>query len=146
MSNTKKFNDPLTGLRVEQQTSRSCMRLYVGGQLGVHGSGVLRPYAGADVAAVLYGISTNVVVPDDTDRRNEIRQNLRAKDATAFGRDADAGIDLNFGDRFSIDAGVRALHAYGVPQQLGAGAVSIQPGYVEHKVGIGIPLRAFPSR
>lgn len=129
------FQDELTGLRVEQQTTQNYGRLFLGTQLGSHGSGMLRPYGGVNVALVWYGISTDVVVPDDYDRQNEIRQNLGSRDELAFGWDANAGVDVNFRDRWGIDVGVRWLHAYGVPQQLGAGAVTIEPGYLQVKVG-----------
>jgi opacity protein-like surface antigen len=141
MSKTKKFQDPLTGLRVEQQTSQDYFRLFAGGQLGSHSAGFLRPYAGVNVAAVLYGISTDVVVPNSSDRQNEIRQNLRSVHEFSFGWDANAGVDLNFRNRWSIDAGVRLLHSYGVPQQLGADALTIEPSYVLYKVGVGIAFR-----
>ena len=140
LSKTHKFRDPLTGLRVEQQTEQHYVRVFAGGQFGSHSRGLLRPYAGANVAAVFYGISTDVVVPDDNIRENEIRQNLRDENEAAFGWDANVGIDFNFNDAFSIDAGVRVLHSYGVPQQLGADAVTIQPSYVMYKVGVAIPL------
>lgn len=136
LSTTKEFQDPLTGLRVEQQTSQSYGRLFAGGQLGSHSSGALRPYAGLNVALVWYGISTDVVVPDDYDREREIRQNLGSRNEVAFGWDANAGVDVNFSDRWGLDFGVRWLHAYGVPQQLGDGAVTIEPGYVQAKVGV----------
>ena len=125
MSKTKGFQDPTTGLRAEQQTSQYYLRLYLGGQLGSHSAGFLRPYAGVNLAAVLYGISTDVVVPDDSDRQNEIRQNLRSRDEAAFGWDANVGVDLNVRDRWCVDGGVRFLHTYGLPQQLGADAVTI---------------------
>lgn len=141
LSTTKEFQDPLTGLRVEQQTSQNYGRLFVGTQVGSHGGGFLRPYGGVNVALVYYGIGTDVVVPDDSDRQNEIRQSLGSRDEVAFGWDANAGVDLNFRERWGIDVGVRWLHAYGVPQQLGDGAVTIQPGYVQAKVGVFIGSR-----
>lgn len=141
LASTTEFRDPLTGLRVEQQTSQNYGRLFLGTQLGAHGSGMLRPYGGVNVALVWYGIGTDVVVPDDYDRQNEIRQSLRRRDEVAFGWDANAGVDVNFGDRWGIDVGARWLHAYGVPQQLGAGAVTIQPGYAQIKVGVVIGSR-----
>jgi len=55
------------------------------------------------------------VVPDDRDRENEIRQNLRDENEFAFGWDANAGVDVNFCDRWSVEAGVRWLHQYGLP-------------------------------
>ncbi len=141
LSRTKKFQDPLTGLRVEQQTSQNYGRLFVGGQMGSHSSGALRPYAGLNVALVWYGINTDVVVPDDYDREREIRQSLGSRNEVAFGWDANAGVDVNFRDRWGIDIGVRWLHAYGVPQQLGDGAVSVEPGYVQAKVGVVLGSR-----
>lgn len=141
LSKTKKFSDPLTGLRVEQQTTQAYGRVFFGGQLGSHSSGFLRPYAGANLALVWYGISTDVVVPDDTDRQNEIRQNLHSNWKTAFGWDANAGIDFNFRDRWSIDAGVRFVHSYGVPQALGGDAITVQPSYLQYKLGVGVDFR-----
>ena len=141
LSTTKEFRDPSTGLRVEQQTSQNYGRFFVGGRIGAHGAGALRPYAGVNVAAVWYGIGTDVVVPDDYNRENEIRQSLRRRDEVAFGWDANAGLDVNFGDRWDVDLGARWLHSYGVPQQLGADAVTVEPGYLQFKLGVGIGLR-----
>jgi opacity protein-like surface antigen len=142
LAQTKKFQDPTTGLRVEQQTSQDYFRAFLGAQVGSHNTGFLRPYAGANLAAVVYAIRTDVVVPDDVTRQNEIRQNLRDESEAAFGWDANAGLDLNFRDRWSLDLGVRVLHAYGVPQQLGAGAVTIQPSYVQYHAGFGVSFDA----
>ena len=142
LSSTRDFQDPLTGLRVEQQTSQNYGRFFVGTQMGSHGSGMLRPYAGVNLALVWYGIGTEVVVPDDYDRERDIRQHLGSRDEWAFGWDANAGVDLNFGDRWGIDAGARWLHSYGVPQQLGDGAVTIEPGYLQAKVGFVIGARS----
>lgn len=141
LSHTKRFEDPLTGLRVEQQTSQNYGRFFLGGRVGAHGSGALRPYAGLSIAGIWYGISTDVVVPDDYNRQSEIRQSLRDQNEFAFGWDANAGVDVNFRDRWSLDFGARWLHAYGVPQQLGDGAVTIQPGYLQFKLGLGIGTR-----
>ncbi len=137
LSTTTEFRDVTTGLRIEQQTTQNYGRLYLGGQFGSHSSGFLRPYVGANVALVWYGISTDVVVPDDRDRENEIRQNLRDENEVAFGWDANAGVDLNMNDKWSVDVGVRYLHSYGVPQQLGAGSRRIEPDYFQLKIGVG---------
>ncbi|MBK7366381.1 MAG: outer membrane beta-barrel protein [Candidatus Eisenbacteria bacterium] len=137
LSTTTEFRDVTTGLRIEQQTTQNYGRLYLGGQFGSHSSGFLRPYVGANVAMVWYGISTDVVVPDDRDRENEIRQNLRDENELAFGWDANAGVDFNVRDKWSIDVGVRYLHSYDVPQQLGAGSVRIEPDYFQLKIGVG---------
>ena len=132
------FQDALTGLRVEQQTSQNYGRFFAGGQFGSHSGGFLRPYAGANLALVVYGIGTDVVVPDDSNRENELRQHLRSRTEAAFGWDANTGIDLNLRDRWSIDLGVRWLHSYGLPEQLGADAVTIQPSYVQYRIGVGV--------
>lgn len=138
LSKTVKFQDPVTSLRVEQQTSQNYGRFFVGGQFGSHSNGALRPYIGSNVALVVYGIGTDVVVPDDRNRENEIRQNLRSRTETAFGWDVNAGLDVNFSNRWLLDGGVRWLHSYGLPEQLGDEAVRIEPSYVQIYVGVGV--------
>lgn len=134
LSNLKEFRDGLTGLRVEQHTDQVYGRLFLGGELGPHGNGFLEPYANIGVALVVYGISTHVVIPDDSDRENSINQVLSAQNEAAFGWSAGTGLHLNFG-RWGIDGGVRFLKQYGVPQQLGDGAVTIQPSYIQTRLG-----------
>ena len=134
-SSVKKFNDGTTGLRVEQHTDQIYGRLFVGGELGPHGNGFLEPYANLAIGVVFYGISTSVVIPDDSNRENSINQNLRDQNEAAFGWSAGTGVHLNFG-RWGIDGGVRFLKQYGVPQQLGDGAVTIQPSYIQSRLGV----------
>ena len=140
LSKVKKFQDPLTLLRVEQHTDQMYGRLFVGGELGPHGNGFLEPYANAAIALVFYGISTTVVVPDDSDRQNDINQLLSDQNEVAFGWSAGTGMNLNFG-RWGVDGGVRYVKQYGVPQQLGDGAVTIQPSYLQYRVGVSIGIR-----
>ena len=137
MGETTTMLDQTTGLRVEQHTSQNYGRLFLGFELGSHSAGFLRPYGGLNIAGIWYGITTDVVVPSDYNVQNEIRQNLRDQNEVAFGWDANVGMDWNFNDRWSIDTGVRFLKAYGVPQQFGAGAVTVSPAYVQYKLGIG---------
>ncbi len=137
LSEKTEFRDQLTGLRVEQQTNQSYMRFYLGGRVGPHGYGFVRPHVGSDIALVLYDITTDVVVPDDTDRQNEIRQNLRSTTRASFGYDLGAGADLNFGQWYG-EGGVRYVKSFNVPQQLGAGAVTIHPAYFQIYVGVGL--------
>ena len=137
LSKVKKFQDQLTGLRVEQHTDQFYGRLFVGGELGPHGNGFMQPYANAAIGVVFYGIGTDVVVPDDSDRENSINQNLSQQNEAAFGWSAGTGVNLNFG-RWGIDGGVRFLKQYGVPQQLGDGAVTIQPSYVQYRMGVSL--------
>jgi len=142
LSSKKEFRDGLTGLRVEQNTSQTYGRLYVGGELGPHGNGFLQPYAGADVALVFYNINTTVSIPDDFDRENTINQLLRDETEAAFGWSATAGLVLDLG-RWGIDAGVRYLEQYGVPQQLGDGAVTVQPSYLQYRLGVALDIPTY---
>jgi opacity protein-like surface antigen len=145
LSQTHKFRDPGTGLKMEQHTTQNYVRLFAGGQLGSHSSGLLRPYAGANVAAVWYGIGSEIVIPDDYDHEKDIHQQLSSDGHVVFGWDGSAGLDFNFVDRWGIDLGVRYLHSYAVPQQLGHGAVTIAPGYLQYRVGISIGRRTLES-
>ncbi len=139
LSKVKKFQDPLTLLRIEQHTDQMYGRLFVGGELGPHGNGFLEPYANLAVALVFYGISSEVVIPDDSDRQNDINQHLGDENEVAFGWSAGTGVNLNFG-RWGLDGGVRYLKQYGVPQQLGDGAVTIQPSYLQYRVGVSFAI------
>lgn len=132
--------DSQTLLRVEQQTDQYYSRIYLGPEFGPHGNGTFRPHVGADVAVVFYGISTDIVVPDDYNREQEIRQSLRDEHRAAFGYDLNLGVDINPWNKVSIDVGARFLKSFNVPQQLGAGSVAINPGYVQVYLGIGLSL------
>ena len=114
--------------------------MYLGPEFGPRGNGFFRPHVGAHLAFVNYGISTDVVVPDDTDRENEIRQNLRSEHRPTIGYDLTAGADLNFGKWF-LESGARFSKSFNVPQQLGDGAVTIHPGYLQIYVGVGANFR-----
>lgn len=139
LSKIKTFQDRQTGLRIEQHTDQFYGRLFVGGELGPHGNGVLQPYANTAIALVFYGINTNVVIPDDIDRQNSINQKLSEQNEAAFGWSAGTGVNLNFG-RWGVDGGVRFLKQYGVPQQLGDGAVTVQPSYLEYRLGVSLAI------
>ena len=139
LSQVKKFQDHVTGLRIEQHTDQIYGRFFAGGELGPHGNGFFQPYANAALALVVYGISTDVVIPDDSDRQNDINQNLRDENEAAFGWSAGTGVNLNFG-KWGIDGGVRFIKQYGVPQQLGDGAVTIQPSYIQYRLGASIAI------
>jgi hypothetical protein len=138
LTQTTEFRDRATGLRVEQQTSQDYFRIYAGARIGGHGHGFFRPHAGINFALVPYRISTDVVVPDDFDRENEIRQNLRDRTEAVLGYDITLGVDLNFYDKFNVDGGVRYLKSLSVPQQLGAGSVKVHPDYFQIYLALGI--------
>src|SRR2546423_7813962 len=94
LSETHQLQDAQTGLRVEQQTSQNFFRLFLGSEIGPQGSGFFRPHLGAHVAVINYDISTDVVVPDDSNREKEIRQNLSSQNRTVFGYSFSADTDL----------------------------------------------------
>ncbi|TMQ67772.1 MAG: hypothetical protein E6K80_15000 [Candidatus Eisenbacteria bacterium] len=136
LSETHEFPDAQTGLRVQQETNQDYFRFYLGPEIGPRGPGFFRPHLGVHLAFVNYGISTDVVVPDDTNRQNEIRQSLRSEHRPTVGYDFTAAADLNFGKWFMV-GGTRFSKSFNVPQQLGDGAVTIHPGYVQIYVGVG---------
>jgi len=145
LSRTRKFFDPVTQLRVEQQTSQNLYRLYLGAEIGAHGHGFVRPYAGASLAAWFHNIHTDVVIPNDADPDNEIRQSLDSDGDASLGYDLTLGADLNFRG-ILVDGGVRFLKSFGVPHQLGLEAERIHPGYVQIYLGIGVDLSAGGER
>ena len=138
-SSVKTFQDQTTGLRIEQHTDQVYGRLFLGGELGPHGNGTLQPYGNLAIALVIYGINTDVVIPDDSDLQNSINQHLSGHTEAAFGWSGGGGVNLNFG-KWGIDGGIRFVKQYGVPQQLGAGAVTIQPSYFQYRLGLSIPI------
>ena len=83
---------------------------------------------------------THSLVPDDYNRPQEIRQSLRYENNAAFGYDVNVGLDLNFFGKLSTDGGVRFIKSFNVPQQLGPGAVSINPGYFQIWLGLAMNL------
>ena len=145
LSQTTAFRDSQTGLRVEQQTNQNYYRLYLGGRLGPHGPGLIRPHVGSNVALVVYDISTDVVVPDDVNRENEIRQNLRSRTESAFGWDVTLGTDFNIHNTVAVEGGVRFLKTFGVPQQLGAGSRRVEPAYFQIYLGLGVGFGAMKN-
>ena len=140
LSETTRFQEAVTGLRIEQQTDQYFSRIYLGPEFGPHGNGTIRPHAGVDIALVFYGISTDVVVPNDYNREQEIRQNLRDENRAAFGYDVNLGVDINPWNKVSVDVGARFLKSFNVPQQLGAGSEPINPGYVQAYLGVAVSL------
>ena len=99
---------------------------------------MFRPYVGANLALNYYTISTDVVIPDDRDYENEIRQHLERESEFAFGFDLALGIEFNIRDIFFIDLGARYLKTFSVPQQLGPDAEKIHPQYILMFAGFNI--------
>jgi opacity protein-like surface antigen len=138
LSQTIEFRDQVTMLRIEQQTNQWLSRFYAGGRLGHQGHGVIRPYVGANVALNYYSISTDVVIPDDRDYENEIRQHLKKETEYAFGFDVSLGVEFNIKDVVFIDVGAKYLKTFSVPQQFGPNAETIHPQYVQMYAGLNI--------
>jgi hypothetical protein len=137
LNKTIVFRDRVTQLRTEQQTDQYYFRLYLGAQAGGHGNGFIRPHVGINLALIVYGISTDVVIPNDEDEEDEIRQNLQDENHLAFGYDLTLGVDLNFSNTIALDGGVRYLKTFSLPQQLGGESVTVHPQYFQVYVGIG---------
>jgi hypothetical protein len=137
--------DATTGLRLEQQTSQGCTRPYLGCEIGPHGRGFIRPHAGINLATSIYSIGTDVVIPDDSNREDEIRQNLRHRTETALGYDISLGCDFNVANKVVLDVGARFQKTFNVPQQLGAGSVQISPSYLTYYLGVGTSFETFKS-
>jgi opacity protein-like surface antigen len=132
------FRNRVTGLRTEQQTNQNYMRLFAGGRVGHQGHGFLRPYAGLNLALNIFTLDTDVVIPDDTDPENEIRQELESETELAAGFDVALGLELNFSNKWYLDLGAKYIKAFNVPQQLGDDAETIYPQYFEFYAGAGL--------
>ena len=140
MMQTIERYDPDTLLRVNQETSQDYARFYLGADVGPHGHGFFRPYVGGNLAVSFYRIQTDIVVPNDADPENEIRQSLEGDSEASFGYDLTLGADLNF-DTFLVEGGVRFIKSFNVPQQLGLrNAVPIHPGYFQIFLGAGVTV------
>ncbi|RMI15584.1 MAG: hypothetical protein D6681_04055 [Calditrichaeota bacterium] len=144
LDQTLEFQEEFTGLRVEQHTNQHYLRIFLGGQVGGHGNGFIRPHAGVNLAIVNYGISTELIIPDDFNPDNEIRQDLGSENHWVLGYDITLGVDLNFNNKVALDGGVRYLKSFSVPQQLGhEDAVRVHPQYFQIYLGIGVSFRVF---
>jgi hypothetical protein len=137
LDKTVQFRDRNTGLLIDQNTNQNYFRLYLGAQVGGHGNAFFRPHAGINLALVVYGISTDLIVSDSY-TGEEIVQNVRNESHVVAGYDITLGIDLNFSNKFAIDGGVRYLKSFSVPQQLGEGSEKIHPQYFQIYLGIGL--------
>ncbi|HSG28885.1 MAG TPA: hypothetical protein VLA34_10425 [Candidatus Krumholzibacterium sp.] len=140
LDQTTEYIDQTTMLRIEQQTSQNYIRLYIGGRLGHQGNGFFRPYAEANIAMINYGIKTDVVIPDDVNPDNEIRQHLDDENRTVFGYDVTLGLELKASRLFFVDIGAKYLKSFGVVQQLSGDAVEVHPQYIMYFIGMNFRL------
>jgi hypothetical protein len=128
-----------------QQTTQGFARFYLGPEFGAHNTKALfQPHAGFDVGVIVYWISTDIVIKDHLG--NEVRNNKSSNTHAVFGFDLNMGVDMQFWENVSIDAGVKYLKSFSVPQQLGEGALTIYPQYFQVYLGVGISFDALKDR
>ena len=137
-SETFSFRDPMTGLGDEQEGDPNYYRFYLGGQVGGHGNGFLRPHAGFDLALVYYHYVDGVVIYRK--QSGQTRLEIRVPGNIAFGYDLSLGLDLNFSNTLALDGGVRYLKGLGVPQPVGDGSIPTHPQYFQIFLGIGYSI------
>lgn len=137
MNKTIVFYDPYFGDDVEQQTDQNIFRVFLGGQIGGHGNGFIRPHAGINLSMSIYNIRTDAVIKDDNNE-NEIRNELFEDTEVSVGSDITVGCDLNFSNGITLDGGVRYLKSFSVPQQLGGQSEKIHPQYFQVYLGVGV--------
>lgn len=140
LNETLVFYDPYLGDNIEQQTDQNIFRLYLGGQVGGHGNGFIRPHAGMNLSLLVYNIRTDAVVKDDL-TGDEIRKNLYDDTEVTVGWDMTLGLDLNFSNGIALDGGVRYLRSFSVPQQLAGRSEKIHPRYFQVYLGVGVSFR-----
>ena len=138
LSESTDVYDPIIQEVIVQSTQQSYCRLFLGGRLGPHGDGFLRPHVGANVAVVWYRKSTDIEIPNEADPDNPVNKTLDSHTKGVFGYDFNAGVDLNMGNFLPIEFGLRYLQSLEVPQQLGQGAVSISPSYYQAYLAVGV--------
>ena len=138
LNETLVFQDPRTQLRIEQRTNQDFFRFYLGGQVGGHGNGFVRPHVGMNLALNLHTISTENVIPDDNDPEKDIHQKLQDDTKAVFGYDFTLGCDLNFSNTIVLDGGVRYIKSFAVPEQLEGRSEKIYPQYFQIYLGVGM--------
>lgn len=144
MHKKTELRDSNTGLLVEHRTTQHYIRLFMGPQVRGYVNGFIQPHAGLNLTLTNYGISTDVVIPDDG--TNEIRQNLSGKNHWGLGYDLTLGVDLNFSNKVLLDVGVRYLKSFSEPQQLGEDSVTIHPQYFQVYFGVGMSFNVFRKK
>lgn len=138
LSESTEVYDPVIRAVLLQSTNQSYGRLFLGGRLGPHGPGFIRPHVGANLAVVWYDISTNIEIPNPSDPNNPVNKTLDSRTNGTFGYDLNVGVDLNLGNKVPVELGARYLQSFEVPQQLGEGAVSVSPSYYQIYFSVGM--------
>jgi hypothetical protein len=126
---------------VRQITTQNYARLYLGGEMGGHGHGFLRPHAGVNFALIGYWIYTRLQEWDYESNEWETFRPKKLNFRPSLGYDLSLGLEFNFRDKWMIDLGLRTLRSLFVPLQLGPEAVTIYPQYGEVYLGVGFPVK-----
>jgi len=125
-----------SGLRIVQETDQEYYRFWFGPRIRSHANAFFRPYIGLHGALIYNMIETDVVVPDDYDPDNEIRQILSSDGELLFGYDVSTGLEIKVAKDWSIDLGMKRLKTFGEPRQLSYGAVTVHPSYNLYFIGV----------
>ncbi len=130
--------NPATGSSDDQEGDPNYYRFYLGGQIGGHGNGFLRPHAGFDLSLAYYHYPEGVVIYSKQLGQGRFWVSVPGK--LAFGYDLSLGLDMNFSNTVALDGGVKYLKGFGVCQPQGEGSVTIYPQYFQIYLGIGYSL------
>jgi opacity protein-like surface antigen len=122
----------------DQVTSQHYSRIYIGPRMGAHGEEFFRPYMGADLSLTIYGIGTKLSLNDPESQDGTSYRDIDSRTKVVAGFDVMAGVDLNISNSYSIDAGVRYVKSFSLPQQLGEGAETVYPQYFQVTIGFGL--------
>ena len=125
-----------SGLRVVQETNQEYYRFWFGPRIRSHANAFFRPYVGLHGALIYNVIDADLVVPDNYDPDNEIRQDLSSDSEFLFGFDITAGLEMRISNEWSLDLGMKRLKTFGEPKQLSYGAVTVHPSYNLFYVGV----------
>ena len=146
----KDIQDPVTLLTVRHFIRQRYTRFYLGGELGGHGRGFLRPHIGFNFAIINYGYSITVRIPESLnpfDPGNEISQKPIDEQEWALGQDFTLGLDILVHSKAYVDVGVRYLKSYSVPQPLKYAPVTVDdepvkvhPEYFQIYIGGGFNI------
>jgi hypothetical protein len=130
---------------VQEYITQRYTRLFIGGELGGHGRGFLRPHIGMNLAVVNYGFSVEIDRYDD-ESEDFITRNFARDNHWVFGHDITLGLDLRISRKIFVDIGIRYLNTYSVPVQLDQGLTTVHPEYFQIYLAVGGHGDIFESR
>lgn len=118
-------------------SSQDFVRAYLGGQMGSHGRGLVRPYVGLNLAVIVYDYASGAAPVDGADPPVDAPSDAASMRSYGIGWDANVGVDLNIRNVWSLDGGVRYLHSDGAPRVWTTDDFQFQSAYVQYRIGIG---------